>query len=91
MLAFYLARPYWGRGLAAEAGQAFLRFGFEQLGLSRIIATVQIGHDASVRVLEKLKLSRVEPTLEEGTTSMKSPSRHGPPRRSASLANPYVG
>ena len=60
MLAFYLARPYWGRGLAAEAGQAFLRFGFEQLGLSRIIATVQIGHDASVRVLEKLKLSRVD-------------------------------
>jgi RimJ/RimL family protein N-acetyltransferase len=59
VLAFYLARPYWGRGLATEAGQAFLRFGFEQLGLSRIVATVQIGNDASVRVLEKLSLSRV--------------------------------
>ena len=58
VLAFYLARPYWGRGLATEAGQAFLHFGFEQLGLSRIVATVQMGNDASVRVLAKLKLSR---------------------------------
>jgi ribosomal-protein-alanine N-acetyltransferase len=45
--------------LATEAGQAFLRFGFEQLGLSRIVATVQMDNEASVCVLEKLKLSRV--------------------------------
>lgn len=61
VLAFYLARPYWGRGLATEAGQAFLHFGFEQLSLSRIIATVHSGHDASVRVLAKLGLARVSP------------------------------
>ncbi len=60
VLAFYLARPYWGQGLAAETGQAFLRFGFDQLGLTRIIATVHTEHNASVRVLEKLKLRRVE-------------------------------
>jgi len=30
------------------------------LGLSRIVANVQIGHNASVRVLEKLKLSRID-------------------------------
>jgi ribosomal-protein-alanine N-acetyltransferase len=30
-LAFYLARAYWGRGLATEAGRAFVNFGFNEL------------------------------------------------------------
>jgi len=59
VLAFYLARSYWGQGLATEAGWAFLRFGFEELALSRIVASVQVGNDASVRVLEKLGLLRI--------------------------------
>ncbi len=53
-LAFYLARAYWGRGLATEAGHAFVRFGFGELGLTRIVAGVEVGNDASLRVLEKL-------------------------------------
>lgn len=53
-LAFYLAREYWGRGLATEAGRAFIEFGFGQLHLARIVATVEVGNAASRRVLEKL-------------------------------------
>jgi ribosomal-protein-alanine N-acetyltransferase len=53
-LGFYLARAYWGRGLATEAGRAFVNFGFDELRLSRIVTAVEIGNDASVRVLEKL-------------------------------------
>ena len=53
-LAFYLARPYWGRGLATEAGQAFLEFGFTQLNLNRIVTLVDTRNLASIRVLEKL-------------------------------------
>lgn len=53
-LAFYIAHEYWGRGLATEAGRAFVRFGFGDLGLTRIVATVQVENDASVRVLSKL-------------------------------------
>jgi ribosomal-protein-alanine N-acetyltransferase len=53
-LAFYLARAYWGRGLATEAGRAFVNFGFNELGLSRIVTAVEVGNVASVRVLEKL-------------------------------------
>jgi RimJ/RimL family protein N-acetyltransferase len=53
-LAFYLAREYWGRGLATEAGRAFIQFGFDRLRLNRIVATVQVGNAASLRVLEKL-------------------------------------
>ena len=37
-LAFYLARAYWGRGLATEAGRAFVRHGFDGLRLGRIVA-----------------------------------------------------
>ena len=54
VLAFYIARPYWGQGLATEAGRAFIEHGFHRLDLDRIIATTEVGHAASIRVLEKL-------------------------------------
>ncbi len=53
-LGFYLARPYWGRGIATETGRAFIRFGFEELALTRIVATVEAGNDASAHILRKL-------------------------------------
>jgi len=53
-LSFFIAPGYWGRGLATEAGRAFVRYGFVELQLKRIGATVQVGNAASVRVLEKL-------------------------------------
>jgi ribosomal-protein-alanine N-acetyltransferase len=53
-LSFYIARAYWGQGLASEAGAAFVEFGWKQLRLSRIVTTVQVGNGASVRILEKL-------------------------------------
>lgn len=53
-LGFTFARDVWGQGLATEAGRAFVRFGFGELGLRRIVSTVQIGNGASIRVLEKL-------------------------------------
>jgi RimJ/RimL family protein N-acetyltransferase len=54
VIAFYLARPYWGRGLATEAGQAFVAHGFNQVGLSRIEAGINADNKASIRVIEKL-------------------------------------
>ncbi|HYC58255.1 MAG TPA: GNAT family N-acetyltransferase [Thermoanaerobaculia bacterium] len=59
VLAFYLARPYWRRGLASEAGEAFIRFGFRELGLSRVVASVEVGNDASVAVIRKLGFRRI--------------------------------
>jgi RimJ/RimL family protein N-acetyltransferase len=53
-LAFYLARPYWGRGLATEASRAFIQRGFGVLGLSRIEASANADNAASNRVLQKL-------------------------------------
>ncbi len=53
-LAFYIAREHWRQGFATEAGRAFIEFGFNELHLKRIVATVQAGNDASVHILEKL-------------------------------------
>jgi [ribosomal protein S5]-alanine N-acetyltransferase len=58
-LAFYLARPYWGRGIATEAGRAFIEHGFRELGLVRIHAGMNVKNLASVRVIEKLGFKRV--------------------------------
>jgi RimJ/RimL family protein N-acetyltransferase len=53
-IAFYLARPFWGQGFATEAGKAFIDFGFQSLGLSRIEAGINANNLASIRVVEKL-------------------------------------
>jgi len=54
VLAFYIARQFWGQGFASEAGRAFVEFGFDELKLERIVTAVQVENAASVRVLEKL-------------------------------------
>lgn len=59
VLAFYLARQYWGQGLASEAASAFVKFGFEKLGLRKIVATVQTENRAPAHILEKLKFDLV--------------------------------
>jgi RimJ/RimL family protein N-acetyltransferase len=53
-LGYTLARAYWRKGLASEAARGFVRFGFDELHLGRIVAMVEVGNGASVRVLEKL-------------------------------------
>lgn len=63
-LAYYIASPYWRRGLATEAAVAFVNFGFNKLQLKRLVATVQAGNDASVHILEKLGFLLVK--TEEG-------------------------
>jgi [ribosomal protein S5]-alanine N-acetyltransferase len=67
VLGFYLARAFWGRGLATEAGRAFVDIGFGELGLRRIVTAVEVGNTASVRVLEKLGF--VVEWFEEGPRS----------------------
>lgn len=55
-IGYILARAYWGRGYATEAANASLRYGFEQLGLERIVAVTRPDHLVSQRVLRKLGL-----------------------------------
>jgi RimJ/RimL family protein N-acetyltransferase len=51
---WFVDRQYWGRGLASEGGRRSLTFGFEDLGLDRIIARYDPNNIASGRVMEKL-------------------------------------
>jgi len=49
-----LGRAHWGQGLATEAATAALAFGFERVGLDRIVSVHTVGNDASGRVMQKL-------------------------------------
>lgn len=53
-LAYMLARPFWGQGLATEATRACLRYGFEELRLPYISAITRPGNHRSRRVMENL-------------------------------------
>jgi RimJ/RimL family protein N-acetyltransferase len=52
-----LDRAYWGHGLATEGALASLRYGFEGLGLERIISIIRPANLASRRVAEKAGLT----------------------------------
>lgn len=49
-----LSPEHWGKGLAAEAGRAILRFGFEDLSLHRVWARLIADNTRSVRLVERL-------------------------------------
>jgi RimJ/RimL family protein N-acetyltransferase len=53
-LSYGFRRDRWGRGYASEAAEACVRYGFEVLGVEKIVADVDPANPASVRVLEKL-------------------------------------
>lgn len=52
-LGYWLAEPYWGRGVMTEAVTKFTAYAFETLRLRRIYAEPYSGNQASCRVLEK--------------------------------------
>jgi ribosomal-protein-alanine N-acetyltransferase len=56
-IGYLLNRDYWGRGLATEGARPGLRFGFETLGLERIIALTHPENVASQRVIAKLGMA----------------------------------
>jgi ribosomal-protein-alanine N-acetyltransferase len=48
---------HWGQGLATEAAQAVLRYGFEELQLAKIWGGADAPNVASIRVLQKLGMT----------------------------------
>lgn len=54
---YLLAQPYWGQGLAFEAAQAAVTFGFEQKQLPEIIALIDRPNLASSNVARKLGMT----------------------------------
>ena len=56
-VAWLLDRRFWGLGLATEGALASIRYGFEELGLERIISIALPQNVASRRVMEKAGLA----------------------------------
>jgi RimJ/RimL family protein N-acetyltransferase len=52
-LGYWLAEPFWNKGIMTQAVQLIVEYAFENLNLYRIYAEPDEGNDASVRVLEK--------------------------------------
>jgi RimJ/RimL family protein N-acetyltransferase len=68
---FRFLPEYWGRGIATETCSACLAFGFEVLGLDRILGLVLAGNAASIRVLEKCGLTGRGEIVFEGERALK--------------------
>lgn len=59
-LGYTLARDRWGHGYATEAASACLAAGLAELSAPRIIALVDEENEASLRVPERIGMTRVE-------------------------------
>ncbi|MCO6478375.1 MAG: GNAT family N-acetyltransferase [Phaeodactylibacter sp.] len=68
-IAWRLARPEWGQGLATEGALACLDYGFTRLGLTEVFAFTTTTNKASERVMQKIGMEKVgtfgHPALEE--------------------------
>jgi [ribosomal protein S5]-alanine N-acetyltransferase len=51
---------FWGQGLASEAGGAIMEWVVQRSSLSEVSTCCAVDHIASLRVLEKIGLSRIE-------------------------------
>ena len=70
---YFLRRDAWGKGYATEIARRIIQYGFEDLRLPEVFATVDDDHFASIRVLEKsgMKFERFE-TDDDGRFSVYS-------------------
>ncbi|WP_418040622.1 GNAT family N-acetyltransferase [Paenibacillus xylanilyticus] len=57
-IGFDLAREYWGRGLMQEALKPVIDFGFKEMSLDFIEATVEQDNKRSISLLRKLNFER---------------------------------
>lgn len=57
-MGYWLAEPFWGRGLTTRAVTAASDWAFEEYKVVRIFATVFVHNAASIRVLEKAGFER---------------------------------
>jgi RimJ/RimL family protein N-acetyltransferase len=63
-------RRYWGQGYATEAARAAIEDGFTRVGLKEIVAITALDNKPSMRVMEKLGMTRTiefdHPLVPEG-------------------------
>lgn len=65
-LGYRFMKKAWGRGFATEAAAACLKYGFEQLGLDRIVGRALPDNEASLKVLKKCRMKYAGEEVIEG-------------------------
>jgi ribosomal-protein-alanine N-acetyltransferase len=63
-VAYLLAKPFWGQGLATEAARACLGYGFARLGLARLVCMIDPANRASIGVATRIGMA-FEQALED--------------------------
>jgi RimJ/RimL family protein N-acetyltransferase len=58
-LGYRFLKSSWGKGYATEAAYACLKYGFEKLGLPRIVGRAMPQNGASLKVLEKIGMNYI--------------------------------
>ncbi|MBB6453180.1 ribosomal-protein-alanine N-acetyltransferase [Salirhabdus euzebyi] len=59
-IGYDLSKTFWGNGYMIEAVKAMNEFGFKEMGLSLIDATVEPNNEKSIKLLEKLGFTKEE-------------------------------
>jgi RimJ/RimL family protein N-acetyltransferase len=57
-IGYWLAKPYWNRGIMTAAVTRFVAYAFAELDVVRLTAEVFAGNTASIRVLQKAGFTR---------------------------------
>lgn len=56
-VAFALSEAYWGKGLATEAAQNLVRYGFDHLDLSRLVCLIDHENKASIHLANTIGMT----------------------------------
>ncbi|MCZ4221893.1 GNAT family N-acetyltransferase [Pedobacter rhodius] len=59
-IGYRFIKRYWGKGYASESSSAVINYGFNQMQLSEIIGIADTANLASVKVLERAGLKKIE-------------------------------
>jgi ribosomal-protein-alanine N-acetyltransferase len=65
-LGYRFLKSGWGKGYATEAAFACLKYGFEKLGLPRIVGRAMPDNFASLKVLEKIGMKYIGEDIVDG-------------------------
>ncbi len=57
-MGYWLAEPFWGRGIMTQVVKGFTQFAFDRFSLNRIFAMPYALNEPSIRVLEKTGFER---------------------------------
>ena len=59
-IGYWLGEPFWGKGIMTKVLNKYCEYCFQELGLSRIEATIFEHNDASARLLKRVEFEKGE-------------------------------